>query len=260
LQLAEIVTLKRLQEEKYSSVLCYPRYNSREAAKRIRELKRLGVKALEFVGEKTAFNMPVLGKGCVGIVLIAHVDNKKAALKIRRVDADRTGMQREAEMLQIANRVRVGPRLIGSSANFLLMEFVEGILLPDWIKMLKGYGTRNRIRRVLRDLLEQCWRLDEAGLDHGELSRAPKHIIIDKDDHAHLVDFETASVQRRVSNVTSICQYLFMGSQTAKNIWRKLGKIDQETLKIILKNYKQDLTRDNFDKILSLCNLSCAKE
>jgi predicted Ser/Thr protein kinase len=99
LQLAEIVTLKRLQEEKYSSVLCYPRYNSREAAKRIRELKRLSVKALEFVGEKTAFNMPVLGKGCVGIVLIAHVDNKKAALKIRRVDADRTGMQREAEML-----------------------------------------------------------------------------------------------------------------------------------------------------------------
>jgi putative serine/threonine protein kinase len=140
------------------------------------------------------------------------------------------------------------------------MEFVEGILLPEWIEMLKGYGTRNRIRLVLRDLLEQCWRLDEAGLDHGELSRAPKHVIIDKDDHAHLVDFETASVQRRVSNVTSICQYLFMGSQTAKNIWRKLGKIDQETLKIILKNYKQDLTRDNFDKILSLCNLSCAKE
>jgi len=256
LQLAEIVTINRLREEKYSSVLCYPRYDFQEAAKRIRELKRLGVKALEFVGEKTIFNMPVLGKGCVGIVLIAHVDSKKAALKIRRVDADRTGMQREARMLQIANRVEVGPRLIGSSENFILMELVEGILLPDWIEMSKGHGTRNRIRRVLRDLLEQCWRLDEAGLDHGELSRAPKHIIIDRDEHAHLVDFETASVQRRVSNVTSTCQYLFMGSQTARNIWRKIGKTDQETLKIILKNYKQDLTRNNFDKILSLCKLS----
>jgi len=259
LQLAEIVPLERLQEKKYSSVFCYPRYNLREAAKRIKELKRLGVKALAFIGEKTVFNMPVLGKGCVGIVLIAHLDNQKAALKIRRVDADRAGMQREAEMLQIANRVGVGPRLIGSSENFLLMEFVEGILLPEWIEMLKGYGTRNRIRRVLRDLLEQCWRLDQAGLDHGELSRAPKHIIIDKDDHEHVVDFETASLQRRVSNVTSICQYLFMGSQIAKKIRRKLGKIDQETLKTSLKNYKQNHTRGNFDKILSLCMLSCIK-
>jgi putative serine/threonine protein kinase len=260
LQLAEIVPLEKLREEKYSSVLCYPRYNSRDAAKRIRELKRLGIKALEFIGEKTAFNLPVLGKGCVGIVLIAHIDNEKVALKIRRVDADRTGMQREAEMLQIANRVGVGPRLIDSSENFLLMEFVEGVLLPKWIEMLKGYGTKNRIRQVLKDVLEQCWRLDEVGLDHGELSRAPKHIIIDKDDHAHLVDFEAASLQRRVSNVTSICQYLFMSSQSAKTIRRKLGKIDQEALKTTLKIYKQNRTRENFDKILSLCKLGHFKE
>jgi len=176
------------------------------------------------------------------------------------VDADRVGMQREAEMLQIANKVEVGPRLIDSSENFLLMEFVEGTLLPEWIEKLKGKRTKTRIRQVLRDVLEQCWRLDEAGLDHGELSRAPKHIIVDKDYHAHLVDFETASVQRRVSNVTSICQYLFIGSQTAKIIIRKLGKTDQETLRTTLKNYKQNRTRENFEKILSLCRLSHVKE
>jgi hypothetical protein len=51
-----------------------------------------------------------------------------------------------------------------------------------------------------------------------------------------------------------------MGSQTAKNIWRKLSKMNQETLEMIMKNYKQDLTRDKFDKILSLCKLSCDKE
>jgi putative serine/threonine protein kinase len=210
---------------------------------------------LEFVGEKTVFNVPVLGKGCVGVVVSARVSNEKVALKIRRMDADRVGMQREAEMLQIANKIGVGPRLIGSSENFLLMEFVEGNLLPQWIEKLKGKGTRNRIRRILRDVLEQCWRLDETGLDHGELSRAPKHIIVDEDDHAHLVDFETASVQRRVSNVTSMCQYLFIGSQTAKIMLCKLGKIDQLTLRIFLKNYKQNRTRENFAKILNLCKL-----
>jgi len=215
---------------------------------------------LEFVGEKTAFNVPVLGKGCVGIVVRALLNKKRVALKIRRVDADRLGMQNEAEMLKAANKVDVGPRLIGVSENFLLMEFVEGTLLPKWIEKLKGKGTRNRIRLVLWDVLEQCWLLDEIGLDHGELSRAPKHIIIGKDNKAYIVDFETASLQRRVSNVTSICQYLFIGSQTAKTIQRKLGKIDQETLMTTLKNYKLNRARENFNKILQVCRLKCIKE
>jgi len=260
LQLPEIVSLEKLRDERYANVLCYPRYNSREAIKRIRELKRLGVKAIEFAGEKTVFHMPVLGKGCVGIVVAARVDRRRVALKIRRVDADRLGMQHEAEMLKKANRVGVGPRLIGTSENFLLMEFVEGTLLPEWIEKLKGRGTKNRLRHVLQDVLEQCWRLDEIGLDHGELSRAPKHIIIGRDNKAHIVDFETASIQRRVSNVTSACQYLFIGSQAAKIIRRKLGKIDHETLRTNLRNYKQNRTRENFKKILHVCKLKNVKE
>ena len=258
LRTSEIVSLNRLREETYGNVLCYPRYNRKEAIKRVKELKHLSVKALEFIGEKTAFNVPVLGKGCVGIVVRALLNKKRVALKIRRVDADRLGMQHEAEMLKTVNKVEVGPRLIGVSENFLLMEFVEGSLLPEWIERLKGKGTRNRIRQVLWDVLEQCWRLDEIGLDHGELSRAPKHIIIGRDNKAVIVDFETASLQRRVSNVTSICQYFFIGSQTAKTIQRKLGKINQETLRTNLKTYKQNRTRENFNKILHVCGLLVA--
>jgi len=252
--------LEQLRDKRYAAILCYPRYDSKETVKRIRELKRLGVEALEFVGEKTAFNVPVLGKGCVGIVVRALLDKERVALKIRRVDADRIGMQHEAEMLKTANKVGVGPSFIGMSENFLLMEFVEGTLLPEWIKKLKGKGTRNRIRQVLRDVLEQCWLLDQTGLDHGELSRAPKHIIIGRDNKAYIVDFETASIQRRVSNVTSVCQYLFIGSQTAKTILRKLGKVNQETLITALKNYKQNRTRENFNKTLRVCKLYNVKE
>jgi len=260
LRTSETVPLNRLREENYANVLCYPRYNAKEVAKRIKELKGLGVKALEFVGEKKVFNLSVLGKGCVGIVVVARMDKTKVALKIRRVDADRAGMQHEADMLKIANRVGVGPRLIDISENFLLMEFIEGTLLPEWIEKLKGKGTRNRIRQVLRDVLEQCWQLDETGLDHGELSRAPKHIIIGRDSKAYTVDFETASIQRRVSNVTSVCQFLFIGSQTAKTIQSKLGKIDQEKLRTNLKNYKQNRTRKDFNRILNLFKLNNAEK
>ena len=216
LQQSETIPLKRLLEKKYVEILCYPRYDLKEAENRLRELKKLGVKALEFAGEKKAFGVYVLGKGYVGIVVAVYTDAGKAALKIRRVDADRAGMQHEAEMLKRANDVGVGPRLLDVTENFLLMEFIEGARLPKWIETLKGRGTKARIHKVLQDVLAQCWRLDRVGLDHGELSQAPKHIIVRANDTPYIVDFETASINRKVSNVTSICQYLFIGSQLAK--------------------------------------------
>jgi len=248
---SELVPLDRLHEERHSRILCYPRFTKRELKKRLRELKKIGVEAIEFTGEKMAFDVPVLGKGCVGIVVIAQTAKGKAALKIRRVDADRAGMQREAEMLKRANAVQVGPSLLDVMDDFLLMEFIEGMLLPQWVMTLKGRGTKSRIRQVLREVLEQCWRLDTTGLDHGELSHAPKHIIIDKNDNSHILDFETASISRRVSNVTSICKYLFIRSQAAKMIKRKLGEIVEEELLKALKNYKQKCRRENFEKILA---------
>jgi putative serine/threonine protein kinase len=255
LQLNELIPLKKLHEDRYRQVLCYPKYDSKEMRKRLKELKKLGVKAVEFTGDKMVFDVPVLGKGCVGIVVAVYTNFGKGALKIRRVDADRPGMQHEAEMLRRANAIHVGPSLLNVTDNFLLMEFVKGTLLPQWVEALRGRGTMSRIRRVLRAVLEQCFRLDEAGLDHGELSRAPKHIIVDADDRPHLVDFETASINRRVSNVTSICQYLFIGSQTAKTIKRKLGRVNEKELINALRNYKHERAQENFKKILETCGL-----
>ena len=255
LRQSEIIPLKRLLEKKYVEILCYPRYDLKEAEKRLRELKKLGVKALEFAGEKKAFDVYVLGKGYVGIVVAAYTDAGKAALKIRRVDAGRAGMQREAEMLERANGVGVGPRLLDVTENLLLMEFINGIRLPKWVETLKGRGTKARIQRVLLDVLEQCWRLDRMGLDHGELSRAPKHIIVGPSNMPYIVDFETASINRKVSNVTSICQYLFIGSQLAKAIKKKLRKVDTKTLIHALKAYKQEQTRENFEEVLVECGL-----
>ncbi len=251
----QIVPLRQLRNEKYATVLCYPRASPEEMSKRIRELNALGVKALEFTGEKTAFNIPIIGKGNVGLVVIAHTKTGKVALKIRRVDADREEMKHEADMLIRANNLHVGPRFIDLSENFLLMELAEGQLLPQWTTDLTGSHVKTRIQEVLRDILEQCWRMDHAGLDHGELTHAAKHIIIDVDDKAHIVDFETASVRRRASNVTSVCQYLFMQSQLAKMVRLKFDEMDIEGLVAGLREYKHEPSRQNFESILETCLL-----
>jgi len=249
LQKSETVSLKKLSEWKYGKVLCYPRCKQEELDRRLKELEKLKVKALEFTGKKRIHEIPVLGKGCVGIVVIAHTNLGRAALKIRRLDADRKGMFHEAEMLRRANAVKVGPRLFDVSDNFLLMEFIKGVHFPKWIESVRENDGRSRVRRIFREVLEQCYRLDEVGLDHGELSNAPKHIIVGVNDFPCLVDFETASIIRKVSNVTSICQYLFFKSQAAEKV-KKTLKVDEKELIKILRTYKRQHTRVNFEEIL----------
>ena len=245
------VLIENLNVEPYASVLCYPRASEAELKSRLEELREHGVTAVEFAGDASAFNLPVLGKGFVGIVVIAHLGGERVALKIRRVDADRVGLEHEARMLAKANAVQVGPRLMGVSGNFLLMQLVDGDLLPNW---LDAHKEKAQARGVLGEVLEQCWRLDSAGLDHGELSKAPKHIIIDKRRKSFLVDFETASVDRKPANVTSACQFLFASyGAVAKAVAEVLGEINRSEVIKALRCYKNERTRENFNRVVQVC-------
>jgi len=250
LQAREVISLEELRDNKYGKVLCYPRCVQQELIRRLKELKSLRVQALEFIGETRLFDLRVLGKGYVGIVVVAHMTLGRAALKIRRTDADRKDMFHEAEMLKRANKVDVGPKLFEISENFLLMELFEGKNFPEWLESLDSKKGPTRARRVLNKILKQCYKLDKIQLDHGELSNAYKHIIVDADDKPHLIDFETASINRRASNVTAVCQYLFLGSQIAHRIRKKLEKADEKLLINALRGYKRKGTREKFEKIL----------
>jgi putative serine/threonine protein kinase len=243
--------VENLKEKPYASVLCYPRASEAELQTRLEELQKHGVKALEFTGKASVFNVPVLGKGFVGVAVIAHLNGQKAALKIRRVDADRLGLQHEAAMLAKANTVNVGPTLISVSTNFLLMQLIDGDLLPNW---LEKHKDKEQVQRVLRDVLEQCWRLDSVGLDHGELSKAPKHVIINKKQKPFIIDFETASVNRKPANVTAMCQYLFAGNGAVANMAAEtLGEKNFKELIEALRIYKRNRTRENFERLLQIC-------
>ncbi len=247
------ISIDQLDREPYMSIICYPRPSEQEFRTRLEELRKLDITELQFKGEKEVFNTPVLGKGYVGVVVIAVRDDRKEALKIRRVDADRVQMQHEGEMLKRANSLYVGPKLLKVGENFLLMQFIDGLLLPAWLEINR---ERKQAANLLRDVLEQCWRLDRVGLDHGELSHAPKHIIINRNGKPFIVDFESASEDRRPSNVTSICQFLFIGGAVAEEVAEILGRVDKETLIDALRDYKKYGTREGFKRVLEVCNIS----
>lgn len=248
-----IVPIAELNTRPYESILCFPDPTAEETQNRIQELLSLGVSALEFSGPASLFGVkvPVLGKGFVGIVVIAHLNGERVAVKIRRLDADRADLLHEAAMIAKANTVHVAPKLVGSSKNFLVMQLIEGDLLPNWLKTRMEKGE---VRQVLREILEQCYRLDEAGLDHGELSKAPKHLLVDKTNRVFIVDFETSSLERHVANVTAVCQYLFAGNSSASKILAEVfGQKDRLGLIDVMRAYKKNRNRENFECLLNFC-------
>ncbi len=242
---------ENLTEEPYASILCYPHAKATEVENRILELQSLGVKAVEFSGGGSASNVPVLGKGYVGIVVIAYVGGERLALKMRRLDGGREDFFHEADMLRKANAVGVGPRFVAVTKNFLLSQLIDGDLLANWLEKHKEKAV---FQRVLGNVLEQCWRLDEAGLDDGELSKAPRHLLVDADGKPFIVDFETASIQRKVANVTSVCQYLFAGNSVVPRlVWEVFGGKDRNQIIEALKDYKKNRLRSRFEALLLVC-------
>ena len=248
------ISIKKFTEEPYSKILGYPNATNRQIKSRINEIEKLKIKSICLTGPTTIGNLEILGKGYVGLVVLVKRGNKEVALKIRRTDSQRENMKNESILLKLVNSVSVGPKMIDVSKNFLVMEYIEGKKFSDWIEMLKGSGSAKQLKSTIRNVLEDCYRLDQIGFDHGELSNISKHVIVGKNKVA-LIDFESSSTKRRPSNVTSITQAFFIGSGIAKHAQKIYKNSSKEKIIFALKSYKQEKTRDNFEKLLKILKL-----
>ena len=245
------ISIKKFTEEPYSKILGYPNATNRQIKSRINELEKLKIKGICLTGPTTIGNLKILGKGYVGVVVLVKRGNKEVALKIRRTDSQRENMKNESILLKLVNSVSVGPKMIDVSKNFLVMEYIEGKKFSDWIEMLKGSGSAKQLKSTIRNVLEDCYRLDQIGFDHGELSNISKHVIVGK-NKVTLIDFESSSTKRRPSNVTSITQAFFIGSGIAKYAQKIYKNTSKEKIIVALKSYKQEKTRDNFEELLKI--------
>lgn len=251
---SSFISIKKFIDEPYSKILGYPNANKRQIKSRISELEKLKIKSISLTGPTTLGKLAILGKGYVGVVVLAKKNNKHVALKIRRIDSSRKEMKSEAQLLKLVNSTKVGPKIFAASKNFLIMEYLEGEKISKWIHALKGIGTVKKLKSIIRKILEDCYRLDQMGFDHGELSNISKHVIVGK-ENATIIDFESSSTNRRPSNVTSITQAIFIGSGIAKKIQRIYKNPSKEKIIDALKQYKQDKTQESFDNLLKVLKL-----
>ena len=248
------ISIKKFSEEPYSQILGYPKATNRQITSRINELEKLKIKSILLTGPTTLGKLAILGKGYVGVVVLAKNGNKYVALKIRRTDSQRKDMKNESILLKLVNSVGVGPKMFAVSKNFLVMEYIEGEKISNWINLLKGVGSAKKLKFTIRKILQDCYKLDRLGFDHGELSNVSKHVIVGK-TKSTLIDFESSSTKRKPSNVTSITQAFFIGSGIARKTQKIYKNPPKEKIIDALKLYKQEKTRENFENLLKVLKL-----
>lgn len=237
------------------NIISYPKFNESQYYERINELVSLGVEEIILTGPTKIFNLNILGKGHSGVVVKVNTKNgNNLALKIRRIDSNRKNLNNEAKFMIMANSLNIGPRLIDSKKNLILMELIEGQKILSWLEnqvSVHSFKNRKLTRQVLKDIMEQCYLLDNMYLDHGELTRIDNHVLI-SENKASILDFESSSVNRKTTNVTSITQSLIFNGIIAEKV-RDILALSTARYEILehLKKYKKAQNRENFNKIIS---------
>ncbi|MFH1450444.1 MAG: RIO1 family regulatory kinase/ATPase [archaeon] len=193
------------------------------------ELKKLGVtKIISFVAE-----------GWRGQVFKIKLGKKTAALKIGSEER----ILREGSVLKKANEKKVGPKIYGVTKHCVAMQFIYGKPYPKFIES----ATKKQARTAIFEILKQAEKLDKSGIDHGELSRADKHIVVKTTiknpnrtqttrttrhtshplphTRVYFIDFEKGSFVRKAHNFGSVLNYLLLNpnSFAAKATREKLN-------------------------------------
>ncbi|MEM0348997.1 MAG: RIO1 family regulatory kinase/ATPase [Candidatus Caldarchaeum sp.] len=232
------LSLNQLREKGVDlSLFAYPSGEENRVLEVLRELDILGVAAVG-VSESSGKLAPyLLGKGGRGMVFLGLVDDVCVAVKVVRTDAAVPTVVQEAMHLGKANTVDVGPRLLNHSQHVIIMEYVEGETLAQFIKA----NNRAEIAEIVGKILDQAHLLDKIHLDHGQLSNSSDHVIISPRGKATIIDFSHSSQQRKPRNVTSFTSYLI------RTILRE--RKNDPTLLTHLKQYKEKQEETSFNKL-----------
>ncbi|MDG6904940.1 MAG: hypothetical protein JRN20_04050 [Nitrososphaerota archaeon] len=246
-----------LRKNEHGAIICYPGTNLESFDSRIGQFRELGVRRLMFEGSSKVGKYGIVGRGCVSVVVKALMKSSEevVALKIRRVDADRVDMRRDFELQSFANSFGVGPKAISYSKDLFAMEYIDSIRLGKWIEGLRTRSSRKYTKALIRNALEQCSLLDMHGLDHGELSNPTKHLLIrnlSRPDSV-IIDFESASRDRKVSNLTAVSQFFFVGGWQSEKVRKVVGvpNLSRKRFIALLREYKREPGRETLEKILS---------
>ena len=185
--------------------------------------------------------MIFLAKGKRGNVYLAKHKGKTVVVKQARATSTVINrLENEAYWLKKLNKYSIGPKFISLAEGKIMMEYVQGETIQDYLR------TGKPLKKIAREVLEQCRVMDKLHVNKLEMTNPYKHIIIKKGPvnrkHIVMIDFERCKQTPTPKNVTQFCQYL------VKRGW----DVDKKQLQQALQNYKQDYSLRSFRLLLRL--------
>jgi predicted Ser/Thr protein kinase len=231
---ANVLSLDRFWHSPARQLLAYPSGDEVVLAHRWAELQTYDLDVIYAYGPQTLASLKILGLGYCGVVLRVRHQGEDRALKIRREPAPQGSLRTEADMLMQANTVGVGPSYVAHSDNFLLMDYIDGPMLVDWLQKPQPVEV---IHSIVSQLIHQAYRLDQAGLDHGDLRCITAHALV-RSQEPMLIDFSKASLNRRPANVTTLVQGLFISTHIAQLLQSWFDYVRKPVLINYLRRYK----------------------
>ena len=170
-------------------------------------------------------------------------------IKVKRKESFAIGsIKNEGKWLRKLNKYGIGPRLYYFNKKFLICEFINGDRILNYFKKC----SLNERRKVVKEVLRQCYVLDKLKVDKFEMHHPLKHVIIGKKiaflwkrnvserkTMVTMIDFERCKYSSKPKNVTGFCQFL-------NNYYKK---VDSDKLREILKKYKESYSNGDFDKL-----------
>ncbi|MFH2028833.1 MAG: hypothetical protein ABIJ08_06855 [Nanoarchaeota archaeon] len=199
-------------------------------------------------------NTTYFAKGHRGILYMGEYKKEKVVIKTKRAESkaiDR--MENEANFLKILNEKSIGPNFIyyDKKNDFLVMEYIDGEFFPIFVEH-SSKDNKNLIKKIVRQIFIQCFRMDKLKINKEEMHHPYKHIIIEKKSKKPvLIDFERAHRSKEPVNATQFSSYLISGFIT--ELFAKKGiKIDRVKMIGAAKKYKKDVCKKNIDKMIGL--------
>ena len=246
-----VLTPEQFWHSPARQLLAYPSGNEEIVANRWTELQLHAIDGIYADGPKHLAGQRILGVGYCGVVLRVQHQGTDRVLKVRREPAPKSSLETEAKRLIQANAVGVGPQYVAHSNNFLLMDYVSGPMLVDW---LRTSPSAEAVYSVVSQLIHQAYRLDQAGLDHGDLHCITAHALVQVASPV-LIDFGGASLARRPANVTTLVQGLFISTQISRLLRPWFPEVNRSALIEHLRCYKQQPSAYNLERLLTYLNL-----
>ncbi|MFP4118490.1 MAG: hypothetical protein ACLFTH_00355 [Candidatus Woesearchaeota archaeon] len=196
---------------------------------------RVDVQALQKKLPVYCQDIRLLSRGKRGVIFRSYCKGKDVAIKMAHPSSKaNNAILQEAQNLKRANRLGIGPALLESNDDYVMMEFIQGRLIGEFLS--DETVPSDEVRTVLARVIDQLFILDNAGINKQELTNPYKHIIVTDDFTPVLIDFERARVSLRPSNLTQFSQYLTSSAITSHLNARDILE-DKETFSFLVRSY-----------------------